>query len=95
MKGSKDIERTTQWTQKSGLTLTFEHVTLKSDRDHLLIEGNPCTKFGIDQVKWSKDIERKTPLAEKSGLTLEHVTLKINKDHVLIEGNPFTKFDID
>ena len=26
--------------------------------DHLLIEGNPCTKFGIDQMKGSKDIER-------------------------------------
>ena len=23
-------------------------------------EGNPCTKFGIDQVKGSKDIERTT-----------------------------------
>ena len=29
-------------------------------RDHLLIEGNPCTKFGIDQVKGSKDIEQTT-----------------------------------
>ena len=29
--------------------------------DHLLIEGNLCTKFGIDQVRRSKDIER-TPL---------------------------------
>ena len=27
---------------------------LKINRDHLLIEGNPCTKFGIDQVKGSK-----------------------------------------
>ena len=60
MKGSKDIERTTQWAEESGLTLTFEHVTLKINRDHLLIEGNPCTKFGIDQVKGSKDIERTT-----------------------------------
>ena len=76
VKGSKDIERTTQWAQKSGLTLTFEHVTLKINRDHLLIEGNPCTKFGIDQVKGSKDIEQTTQWAEKSGLTLtfEHVT---------------------
>ena len=39
---------------------------------------NPCTKFGIDQVKESKDIERKTQWAQKSGLTLtfEHVTWK-------------------
>ena len=36
------------------------------------------TKFGIDQVKWSRDIERTTPWAEKSGLTLTfgHVTWK-------------------
>ena len=27
VKGSKDIEWTTQWAEKSGLTLTFEHVT--------------------------------------------------------------------
>ena len=33
---------------------------LKINRDHLLIGHNPCTKFGIDQVKWSKDIERAT-----------------------------------
>ena len=31
---------------------------LKINRDHLLIEGNPCTKFGIDQVKGSNDIDR-------------------------------------
>ena len=55
VKGSKDIEQTTQWAEKSGLTLTFKH-----NRDHLLIEGNPCTKFGIDQVKGSKDIEQTT-----------------------------------
>ena len=30
----------------------------KTNRDYLLIEGNPCTKF--DQVKGSKDIERTT-----------------------------------
>ena len=29
---------------------------LKINRDHLLIEGNPCAKFGIDQLKGSKDI---------------------------------------
>ena len=28
----------------------------------------PCTKFGIDQVKGSKDIKQTTQLAEKSGL---------------------------
>ena len=37
---------------------------------------NPCTKFGIDQMKGSKDIEQTTHWARKSGLTLtfEHVT---------------------
>ena len=51
---------------------------LKINRDHLLIEGNPCTKFGIDQVKGSKDIEQTTQWAEKRGLTFtfEHVTWK-------------------
>ena len=29
---------------------------LKINRDYLLIENSPCTKFGIDQVKGSKDI---------------------------------------
>ena len=39
---------------------------------------NPCTKFGIDQVKESKDIEQTAHWARKSGLTLtfKHVTLK-------------------
>ena len=51
---------------------------LKINRDHLLIEGNTCTKFGIDQVKGSKDIERTTHSTGKSVLTLtfEHVTWK-------------------
>ena len=51
---------------------------LKINRDNLLIEGNPCTKFGIDQVKGSKDIKRTTNWARKSGLTLtfKHVTWK-------------------
>ena len=30
------------------------------NKDHLLIEVNPCTKVGIDQVKGSEDIERTT-----------------------------------
>ena len=33
---------------------------LKINRDHLLIEVNHCTKFGFDQVKGSKYIERTT-----------------------------------
>ena len=33
---------------------------LKINRDHLLIKGNPCNNFGIDQVKGSKVIDRTT-----------------------------------
>ena len=33
---------------------------LKINRDHLLIEGNPCTNLSIDPVKGSKDIARTT-----------------------------------
>ena len=51
---------------------------LKINRDHIIIKGNFCTKFGIDQVKGSKDIDRTTQWSDKSGLTLtfEHVTWK-------------------
>ena len=55
VKWSKDIERTTQW-----FDLDLWTCDLKINRDHLLIQGNPCTKFGIDQMKGSKDIERTT-----------------------------------
>ena len=77
--GSKDIKQTTQWAEKSGLTWLLnmwpENQYL---RDHILIEGNPCTKFGIDQVKGSKYIKQTKQWAEKRGLTLtfEHVTWK-------------------
>ena len=60
VKGSKDFEPTTQWAERSGLTLTFEHVTWKSIGIIYLLGANSCTKFGIDQVKGSKDIERTT-----------------------------------
>ena len=44
--------------------------------DYLLIGRNPCTKFGIDQVKGSKDIEETTHWAQNNGLTFnfENVT---------------------
>ena len=66
------------WEEWFDLDLDLWTCDLKINRDYLLIEGNPCTKFGIDQVKGSKDIERTTLWAEKSGLTLtfEHVTWK-------------------
>ena len=61
---------------KEWFELDLRTCDLKINRDHLLMGHNPCTKFGIDQVKESKDIERKTQWAQKSGLTLtfEHVT---------------------
>ena len=58
-KGLQYTKWTTHWAQKSGLTLTFWTCDLKINRDHF-IEGNPCTKFDIDQVKGSNDIERTT-----------------------------------
>ena len=42
------------------LTLIFEQCDLKINMDHLMIGGNPCPKFGIDQVKGSKVIDRTT-----------------------------------
>ena len=68
--------------QHNGLRREFDlHLwtcNLEISRDHLLIGRNPCAKFGIDQVKRSKDIERTTQWAEKRGLTLtvEHVSWK-------------------
>ena len=51
---------------------------LKINSEYLLIKYNLCTKFGIDQVKGSKDFVRTTHWARKSGLTLtiEHLTWK-------------------
>ena len=69
---------------------------LKISRDHLLIEGNPCTKFGIDQVKGSKDTERTTHWGQEwLDLDLWTCDLKINRDHLLIEDYSCTKFGID
>ena len=76
-KGLKYINWITHWAQE-WFDLDLWTGYLKIFRDHLLIESNPCTKFGIDQVKWSKDIEWTTQWAEKSSLTLtfEYVTWK-------------------
>ena len=56
--------------------LDLKTCDLKINKDHLLIEGNPCTKFGIYQVKGSNDIEWKSQWAVKSSFTLtfEYVT---------------------
>ena len=70
------VDNTVGWEEWFDLDLWT--CDLKINRDHLLIEGNPCTNFGIDLVKGSKDIERTTQCTEKSDLTLtfEHVTWK-------------------
>ena len=58
--------------------LDFWTCDQKINMDHLLIRCNPCVKFGIKQVKGSKDIEQTTNWAQKSDLmlTFEHVTWK-------------------
>ena len=43
---------------------------LKMKREHLLLDGNYCTKFGSFQAKRSKDIEHSTFGIETSSLTL-------------------------
>ena len=65
---------------------------LKINRNHLLISRNPCTMFGIDQVKGSKDFERTIQWAQKSGLTLifQRVTWKLIGIIYLLGANPAT-----
>ena len=50
VKGSKNIERTTQWAEKSGLTLTFEHVTWKSRGIIYLLRATPAPSLVL--IKW-------------------------------------------
>ena len=52
-----------------GIKISLWTCDLKIKRVHLFIRRNPCTKFGIDQAKGSKDIERITQWAEKNGLS--------------------------
>ena len=53
--------------------LVFNKKNLKINRDHQLIEGNPCTNFDLDEGYLADNT-----VAEKSGLSLtfEHVTWK-------------------
>ena len=44
------IERTTHWARKSGLTLTFEHVTSKSIRIIYLLRATPAPSLVL--IKW-------------------------------------------
>ena len=78
VKGSKDIEWTIQWTQKSDLILTFEHVTWKSIGIIYSFRATPAPSLVLIKWRGSKDIEWTTQWSQKSGLTLtfEHVTWK-------------------
>ena len=75
VKGSKDIEQTTQCASKEWFDLDLWIYDLKINRDNQLIEENPCTKLRIDQVKWSKDIKRPTQCASKEWFDLDLWTL--------------------
>ena len=46
----KDIERTTQWAENRGLTLTFEHVTWKSIRIIYSLRATPAPSLVL--IKW-------------------------------------------
>ena len=50
VKGSKYIERTTLWAQKTGLTLAFEHVTWESIVIIHLLRATPATSLVL--IKW-------------------------------------------
>ena len=50
---------------KEWFDLDLRTCDLKINKVHLLIGRNRCTKFGIDQVKGSKDIDRTTKWAQK------------------------------
>ena len=76
-KGLKYVKWTTHWAQKSGLTLTFEHVTWKSIGIIYLLGSTPAPSLVLIKWRGQKILsEQKTGL--KSGLTLtfEQVTWK-------------------
>ena len=67
---------------------------LKINRDHLLIEGNPCTKYGIDQVKGSKDIDR-TRLGLQTDIRTDRLTGSCNTICPLFQGGHKKTVTID
>ena len=66
--------------RKEWLDIDLLTCYLKIDRDHKLIEGNPCTKFGIDQLKGSKYIER-TPIGMQTDRPT-HIKTDIPNDNM-------------
>ena len=76
---------------KEWFDLDHGHVTLKINRDHLLIEVNPCTKFGIDQVKGSNDIERTTLGLQTDRLTYQPTDQHTDPPTVAKQYAPFFK----
>ena len=59
-KGLKYIKWTTYWSQKSSLTLTFEHVISKSIGIIYLLGVTPAPSLLLINWKGSKDIDRTT-----------------------------------
>ena len=51
VKGSKDIKLTTQWVEKSGLTLTFKYLTWKSIGIIYLLWATPSLSLVL--IKWT------------------------------------------
>ena len=94
-RGQKILSRQHSWLSRVGWDKGFDldiwTLDLKINWDHLLIEGNPCTKFGTDQVKGSKDIKQTTHWAQNQewfDLDLWTCDMKINRDHLLIWVQP-------
>ena len=84
-KGLKYIKLTTHWAQE-WFDLDLWTCDLKINMDHLLTEGNPCTKFGIDQMKGSKDIEWTT-----FGLQTDRLTNRQTDRQLQNNMPPFSK----
>ena len=68
-RGSKDIEWTTHWARKSGLTLTFEHVTWKSIEIIYSLRVTPSPSEGVKRYwadnTWSTDRQTDWPTFAK------------------------------
>lgn len=67
-RGHKIFRVENTWDQQFNLRKWTGKLKLK--REHLLLDGNYCTKFGSFQAKRAKDIEHSTFGIETSSLTL-------------------------
>ena len=95
-KGLKNIKWTTHWGEKSGLTLTFEHVTWNSIGIIYSLSATPAPSLVLIKWRGQKILSgQHSGLRRVIDLDLWTCDLKIKRDHLLIECNPCTKFDID